>query len=89
MRDSIFVGLDVHEATISVAVARETMAVRSVTGVRYRIGPIMFESWWRSWQRAGADRCSAMKRGLAAMAFIASSSKWGMTASWWRHRSFR
>jgi hypothetical protein len=45
MQDSMFIGLDVHMATISVAIARGEHGGWFATGGRSRTGPITYGSW--------------------------------------------
>jgi len=89
MQDSTFIGLDVHKATISVAVAHGERGGEVRHWGRFHTGQIMFESWWRNWQQDEADCISVTRLARAVMACIASLSKWAMIASWWRLRSFR
>lgn len=55
MNDSIFVGLDVHKATISVAVDG-CVAVRLVTWEPSPIVPIRSPCWWKSLARWSAGK---------------------------------
>lgn len=89
MQDSKFIGLDVHKATISVALAKgergcetrhwgtiphRTDHVRKLAG---KLGPM------------AGDSVSAARPGLAGMACTASLLRWGTIASWSRRRSSR
>ncbi|PKQ10804.1 MAG: hypothetical protein CVT70_17730 [Alphaproteobacteria bacterium HGW-Alphaproteobacteria-1] len=59
MQDSTSIGLDVHKATISVAVTQGERGgeVRHWGTVPHR--RIMFGSWWKSWTQAEVDCISA------------------------------
>ena len=86
MQDSTFIGLDVHKATISVAVARGTRGgeVRHWGSVPHR--PDHIRKVVESWRLAERGYTFAMKPGPAAMVCIASLSRWGMSASSWHPR---
>ena len=84
MQNSTFIGLDVHKATISVAVARGKRGgeVRHWGSVPHRPDHIR-----KVVEKLAERGCTfAMKQGLAAMACIASLSRWGMSASSWHPR---
>jgi transposase len=89
MQDSTFIGLDVHKATISVAVARGERGgeVRHWGTVPHR--PDHVRKLVEKLAQAGGGCISATRQGPAAMACTASLSRWGMSASWWRPRSSR
>ena len=90
MQDSIFIGLDVHKATISVAIAKDERGgeVRHWGTVPHR--PDHVRKLVEKLGVNGSRGCiSATRRGRVVTACIASSSRWVTTASWWRPRSFR
>jgi hypothetical protein len=71
MQNSMFIGLDVHKATISVAIAQGSAAARCAIGD----DPASSRSDPQAGREAGpTDRgcISAMRRALAAMACIAA-----------------
>jgi len=61
MEDGTFIGLDVHKATISVAVAQVKRRGEVRHWGRFRIGPIMSASWSRSWPQAEVGCSFAVK----------------------------
>lgn len=61
-------------------------AARSAIGGQFRIAPIMFASWWRNWPLEVVGCVSAMKQGLAAMAFTGNSPRWATIVASWRPR---
>jgi len=79
MQDNTFIRLDVHKATISVAVAQGERGgeVRHWGTVPNRPDHVRKLAE----RQAGHGCISAMRRVLAAMAFIVRLSRWGMTAS--------
>lgn len=89
MQGSTFIGLDVHKATISVAVAmgERGREVRHWGTVPHR--PDHIRKLVEKLAASGGRCVSATRPGLAATACIGNSSRWGMTASWSHHRSFR
>ena len=84
MRDSMFIGLDVYKATISVAVAQDGRGceVRQWGTAPHR--PDHIRKLVEKFSAGGSRLHFAMRLGQSAMACIASLSSWGMTAPCWR-----
>ena len=84
MNNILFVGLDVHKATIAVAVAEVDAAGKSANSATFSIIPITSANWLSAWRKA-ADPCnSATRPGHAAMAFIVTWWPLATNARWWR-----
>ena len=82
--NTLFVGLDVHKATVVAAVAegKRDGAIRQIGTIPHRADQI--RKLVEKLDRAARSCASAMKRARAATGFIASSPRWAMSASWWR-----
>lgn len=86
MESNTFIGLDVHKASISVAVARGERGgeVRHWGSVPNR--PDHIRKLVEKLAASGAQLRFCYEAGPCAMASTASWSRWGMTASWSRPR---
>jgi hypothetical protein len=78
----MFIGLDVHKATISVAVAQGERGGELCHWGKFHTARTPSGSWWRNWALMGVTCISAMKPDHVAMACTASLLSWDMTASW-------